>query len=607
MSMPPPKASTPRQRVRTGCYTCKIRKVKCKAEDKDNQASLDEGPSCDPCKRLGLECRWSVPLSGEDYSPPPKRRQTIGIRRERAKINRKSPRVSYVEPHGSSQTVESQDDDAATRSNLLRSSEQGSASSAQPASFELDTYVDMLGDLPFDFDLDFDLDIHPVDLSFNGEGLDFAQLPSFNTPFQLSDGDMASQAMSTDVLPTLNNFQTSEESFPYADDERTNAAASGDLSSLGVDEQHLIQHYLATMTGYAKVDDYPRGANNLYTTAFSQSLSFKPLLYAILAFSASHLALENPTYFEKASKFEKLAHDSFEACKRQDSEPDSLLSALLIGQAAETALSEKGQNALNDLFSLAQRIVIRLALLDARASCYRLGGGKLIKALRKIPAMAFIFDHDKNVGSTSNALVSLLRADILRMKVGELDLRLRLQTESEDIISSPVRTEEIRSLHRHIEHEIRQWEHQMSCRGDDLDEITMTESVLEASTYAQYLVMAALHSAVLYLYLLYPLKSIRWEHSVSRVLHCQLKLQQDPSRSNSPSSLIPSSLFLAGICTVDPIHRNWVLERLKKGEKWGTYVGRTRELLESIVKARSTNDELDVCLLMDRLDGRFLI
>lgn len=67
--------------------------------------------------------------------------------------------------------------------------------------------------------------------------------------------------------------------------------------------KHLIQHYLATMTGYAKVDD-SRGANNLYITAFTQSLSFKPLVYAILSFSASHLALENNTYFEKALTYE---------------------------------------------------------------------------------------------------------------------------------------------------------------------------------------------------------------------------------------------------------------------------------------------------------------
>lgn len=58
---------------------------------------------------------------------------------------------------------------------------------------------------------------------------------------------------------------------------------------------------------------------------------------------------------------------------------------------------------------------------------------------------------------------------------------------------------------------------------------------------------------------------------------------------------------------MDPIHRDWVLGRLKKGEKWGAYVGRTRELLESIIKSRSSGDELDICRLMDRLKGRFLI
>lgn len=459
-------------------------------------------------------------MAGENYSPPPKRRQTIGIRRERHKSSRPSQRASYTELHESLQDTGSQENYAATPTDALRLFERGGATSVQTASFELDACVDMLGDLPFD--LDFGLDIHPVDLNFNGEGLDFAQLPIFNPSFPLSDSNSINETNSTNIISPDNMIQIPRHPHSYADECRPDAAVPGELSSLGVDEQHLIQHYLITMTGYAKVDDYPRGANNLYTTAFSQSLTFKPLLYAILAFSASHLALENPTYFERASKFEQLAHDSFDACKRHVSEPDSLLSALfvrakrihllagdigslhsLIGQAAETALSEKGQRALNDPFSLAQRIVIRLALLDARASCYRLGGGKLIMALRNIPAMSFIFDHDKNVGSTSNALVSLLRADILRMKVGELDLRLQFQSESTDAITTPVRTEEVRSLHRHIEHEIRQWEYQMSCRGDDLDEVTTAESVLEASTYAQYLVMAALHSSLLYLYLLY--------------------------------------------------------------------------------------------------------
>lgn len=133
-----------------------------------------------------------------------------------------------------------------------------------------------------------------------------------------------------------------------------------------------------------------------------------------------------------------MAHDSFEACAEHASEADSLLSALfvrakrvhllvgeiqsfhrLITKATQIILSERGQRALKDPFSLVQRIIIRLALLDARTSCYRLGGRTLIKALRHIPAMSFIVNLEGTDGSAPNALFSLLRADILHMKVGE--------------------------------------------------------------------------------------------------------------------------------------------------------------------------------------------
>ncbi|KAJ5372705.1 hypothetical protein N7517_004711 [Penicillium concentricum] len=429
-------------------------------------------------------------------------------------------------PHEASQASGSQENYATRHADGPTPPGQDSSAFAQPTSFEIDACVDILGDLPFD--IDFDLDLNPVDLNFNGEGLDFAQLPALDHSFSLPSGDSSNLMNLPDSLPSSNFLQPQENPHLRENDRRPNASIPLETPSLGADEQHLIQHYLGTMTGYAKVDDYPRGANNLYTTAFSQSLSFKPLLYAILAFSASHLALGNNSYLETASQYEQLAHDSFEACKDHVSEPGSLLSALfvrakrvhllagdiesfhcLITEASQIALSERGQRALEDPFSLAQRMVIRLALLDARASCYRLGGGKLIRSLRQIPAMSFIFDHDSTAGSASNALVSLLRANILRMKVGELDMRLRFQMESEDVITSPVRTEEVRSLHRHIEHEIRQWEHQMRSRGHNPDEVLPMESVLEASTYAQYLVMAALHGAVLYLYLLY-VSTVSW-------------------------------------------------------------------------------------------------
>ncbi|KUL87927.1 hypothetical protein ZTR_03880 [Talaromyces verruculosus] len=470
------------------------------------------------CKRLGLECRWTVPVAGEDYTPPPKRRQTIGRRRERAQNSVANDKVA-IASHADDSQASRPREDPDTHAEASRHLEQSGSRLAQTPPFELDAYVDMLGDLPFN--TDFALNLDPAVLSFNGEGLGFGPPPTFDSLFSLPAGRSGnSRSLSNCTDPHFP--QPPSNSHSHERTSGADASVSWEISNLGADEHHLIQHYLAAMTGYAKVDDYPRASNNLYTTAFSQSLFFKPLLYAILAFSASHLALEDGRYLEKASKYEQLAHDSFEACKGHGAELDSLLCALfvrakrvhltagniesfhsLIIEATEIILSEKGQQALQDPFSLAQRIVIRLALLDARASCYRLGGGTLIKALRHTPAMSYIFNPESHDRLAPNALVSLLRADILRMKVSEIDLRLRFQTESEELIPLPVRTDELLSLQKHVEHEIRQLEYQMSSRGHDPDDVTQAECVLEPSTYAQYLVMAALHSTILYLYMVY--------------------------------------------------------------------------------------------------------
>jgi hypothetical protein len=79
------------------------------------------------------------------------------------------------------------------------------------------------------------------------------------------------------------------------------------------------------------------------------------------------------------------------------------------------------------------------------------------------------------------------------------------------------------------------------------------------------------------------------------------------SRCCSPSSILPSSLFLAGICTGDPIRRDWVIERFRQGETWGIYIRKARELLQAIVKLRKKGGNIDVRSIMDEVTGRFII
>lgn len=94
---------------------------------------------------------------------------------------------------------------------------------------------------------------------------------------------------------------------------------------------------------------------------------------------------------------------------------------------------------------------------------------------------------------------------------------------------------------------------------------------------------------------------------MSKILHYHLKIRYDPSRSCSPSSILPSSLFLAGICTSDPIRRDWVIERFREGESWGIYIRKARELLQAIVKQRKGGDNPSVRSVMDQVTGRFII
>jgi hypothetical protein len=53
------------------------------------------------------------------------------------------------------------------------------------------------------------------------------------------------------------------------------------------------------------------------------------------------------------------------------------------------------------------------------------------------------------------------------------------------------------------------------------------------------------------------------------ILQHSLLIHHDTTRSASPSALLPSALFLAGLCSTDPIHRDWILGRLRNSGKGG--------------------------------------
>ncbi|KAJ0317070.1 hypothetical protein Brms1b_005103 [Colletotrichum noveboracense] len=129
----------------------------------------------------------------------------------------------------------------------------------------------------------------------------------------------------------------------------------GDVSDVIKDEnRHLIQHYLEVIKGYSKVDDRAKESSNLFVSAFTQSLTFPPLLYAILAFSASHLSINDPTYCDGASRFNQLADETF--CQYREThskEIASLLSAIFIRIKQLHVMG----GSIDDLFDLMTEVV----------------------------------------------------------------------------------------------------------------------------------------------------------------------------------------------------------------------------------------------------------
>ncbi|KAI8406709.1 hypothetical protein FOFC_12132 [Fusarium oxysporum] len=396
------------------------------------------------------------PAEGENYTPPPKRRRTVGNRRRGQDGDASpSPLPQQILQEGSNEPAES-------------------IKSADAAEFELQAFTDLTDlqlDLPEDFDFDAGLGVEP-NLFWSGEGVDFIPLPlieSTPTLFQTTaDNYLQVEMPPVAQLPCLS-----------PDTDQDPLGQDTDISAFSitgnVDTRRLIQHYLEVMNGYSKVTDHGSNNNNLFIAAFSKSLFFMPLYYAILSFSASHLSLQDPSLADLACRLDNLAEEHFNrAFQDYTAKVEGLLSALfvrvkrvhvmgesvssflrLISIATEIIFSDQGREALETPSELSGRIVLRLATLDARASCYRLGGGLLVKRLREIPSLSFIFKFEDNESSSTSAFVHLLRADILRMRVGQLDLRVHENKGS-------VELDEVEMLQADIKTLIHRWEQHLS-------------------------------------------------------------------------------------------------------------------------------------------------
>ena len=354
-----------------------------------------------------------------------------------------------------------------------------------------------------------------MDFNLDAEGMDFIPLP-------MIDASMLSAFPDASQTDPLNQWQ--QLSFVTEDDGMSKAENEDQASSPSVNEDNrrLVQHYLDVMKGYSKVDEPSKDANNLFISAFSRSLSFPPLFSAILAFSAAHLSIQDPSYINQATILDRAAQESTESFQRDhELEVEGLLSALFIrakkihvmGDDAESFLAvitdataiistDQGQKALHDSSTLTRRIILRLAILDARAACYRLGGGVLVNRLRSMNSLSDIFCSNRTPETVASPgpVASLLRANVFRMQVGELDTRLHKQLTDQFVTPPVLKVVDFTSLATEIQYEIELWDRRLSTHGLRPYAGYGTENdALDSTEFGSYTVLSVLHSALLYL------------------------------------------------------------------------------------------------------------
>ena len=475
---------------------------------------------CINCSRLKLHCRWHAPAPGEHYSPPPKIRRTTGQRRRRPSIDQDD--VSLSGSHGPESFAQQfTQSNTPTEVTTRPEPEYLDQANSRQAHVPDDTF-DIFANLSFDFDEYSGFGM--MDLDVAGEGLDFIPIPTID-PSTLPSGRRANLAVEGSGGSSKESQQPNVDISTGATRPDYEPFPTNNAHNLSMKEgdRRLIQHYLSVMKGYAKVEDRPRDTNNLFVSAFSMSLFFMPLYYAILSFSASHLAMEDPSYLDAANEYERLAEEAYSSHQGDESvEIDGLLSALFVRvkrvhvtggkmekflelttRAIELISRPEVQEALKDPDGLVRRVVIRLAILDARASHYRLGGGALVKHLRKLPCLSSVFNSEARQNPSVLDISSLLRADTFRMRVAELDARLNKQFHGQFATADFVRTEEIKALYGDIKCEIREWDGQLQANSLSSSATVERDKVLDPTSYGHLAASLALHSSLLYLHRIY--------------------------------------------------------------------------------------------------------
>lgn len=465
-----------------------------------------------------------------------------------------------------------------------------------------------------------DAHVHPghmpsfFDLDMNFDLLDENWFPSPETG---GDGSMAeSTARPVDVLES--------------DQEDTTVV-------IRPEDNGLIQHYLNVMTGYAKIRY--SGDENLYGQIFSDmALFYAPLYHSVMAWTALHLAQQRsePDSIQKAR--DRYSHAVSLMHRDQDVAHHFELSLITIWFALQFELlaasgitpfcrhleftadlvdahrrHQKAGGQAAPLGPIGSRVLVWLAAYDARASWIG-GTGRLLQNLE-----LFSSEHDflsaafPDVKPTTSGLQETKPCLRLNLELDTAEGRIvhlhRRQVTAPVAIWAAVQSE-LLSIQERLEDDVT-----MASIVSTLQNPTRSLSgKISMKRFNCLLLLATFYSVVICFHRMLPAvvanslpkKLISAESAATRTIRIASTVCR--FRPPSPQNIWPRILFLAGIETTDIVHQDWVIRTLADSEVWGANFGKTRILLEQVIKVQSREgvrvDYLDV---MKQTTGLFII
>ncbi|KAI1382045.1 hypothetical protein F4677DRAFT_439850 [Hypoxylon crocopeplum] len=649
--MDTPKA----RRSRTGCVTCRGRKVRCD----------EQHPVCRACIRLRLTCRY---VSLEDSTGSARKnsraRQTkFRVRFVDADASKTQGQIPETDSRGShplSPTTPSPKDVPITSPAL---SNNGVVSPQSAAQGEGD--LGTLSRLPFS-PLWSGEDIQRALEKDSGSdlGLSYPQgdndasammapddiermLDSINFPADIgllwdsmppvSDAEIGfgDRFTATDETTTNEVSRPSDASRPLAP---AQAEDAGGTVTIRPEDQEPLQHYLSTMVKFAKIRS--SASDNIYCYIFTNmGLTHQPLYEAILAWAALHLAHIRSLCTDEAEiRYQRAAgllYDDVRAAEHVDLTlvtvwillQYELFSAKsidrfirLLDYVADVVEGIFEHNHIDDvkeqLGPVGLRVLMWLSAYDGRAAPFG-NSCRLLRCLKMHSSIYNVIDsrskgsvgHPIEFGTAeSKACLRLaLRLNILRgscillgrwqgdnieQESGWATLRSSLQGLRQEVEESTVPASKLALRVAHR----------------DMD-VPITINALE---YNWMQLLATYYSDII-LYLQYCARSIAdaqpWpsvEECAARII--RLSRHVTLSHPNSPQAIWPQTLFQAGVATDDPIYQSWVLAAFAQAEAWGPNLRKTRLLLERINKyPKEVKARLDIVELMGDFGGPFVV